>query len=277
MPDDIQDEIAELVDNLPHKRDDESQRSSSTWRRKFHASAPESEPPAQRRPGILQRLRTNSHLQLLAPPLGKSLHRHRLPLHRRDRQGDNSVAHWSRFCLVPLFVASYFLNEQQTWTNLAQIASHSNDACIIASVTIHQFRRLLIDRGGMMHTRADRQEWSSLNWIFFFLRLPIGQYGPVSQLSRSEERCTGPFNWGEAHCAGEKVKRKIGPFLRKSLKNQTRTRTQQKGAQPATATRNPLARLPGARANEETNPTNKRLHQQILVRLNVLDLQWTIL
>ena len=113
--------------------------------------------------------------------------------------------------------------------------------------------------------------------VFFFLRLPIGQYGPVSQLSRSEERCTGPFNWGEAHCAGEKVKRKIGPFLRKSLKNQTRTRTQQKGAQPATATRNPLARLPGARAKEEKTTTNKRLHQQILVRLNVLDLQWTIL
>ena len=44
--------------------------------------------------------------------------------------------------------------------------------------------------------------------LFFFLRLPIGQYGPVSQLSRSEESCTGPFNWGEAHCAGEKVKRK---------------------------------------------------------------------
>ena len=68
--------------------------------------------------------------------------------------------------------------------------------------------------------------------LFFFLRLPIGQYGPVSQLSRSEESCTGPFNWGEAHCAGEKVKRKIGPFLRKSLKNQTRTRTQQKGRSP---------------------------------------------
>ena len=113
--------------------------------------------------------------------------------------------------------------------------------------------------------------------IFFFLRLPIGQYGPVSQLSRSEESCTGPFNWGEAHCAGEKVKRKIGPFLWKSLKNQTKTRTQQKGAQPATATRNPLARLPGARAKEEKTTTNKRLHKQILVRLNVLDLQWTIL
>ena len=114
-------------------------------------------------------------------------------------------------------------------------------------------------------------------WMPFFLRLPIGQYGSVSQLSRSEESCTGPFNWGEAHCAGEKVKRKIGPFLRKSLNNQTRTRTQQKGAQPATATRNPLARLPGARAKEEKITTNKRLHKQILVRLNVLDLQWTIL
>ena len=118
---------------------------------------------------------------------------------------------------------------------------------------------------------------SSPTRSFFFLRLPIGQYGPVSQLSRSEERCTGPFNWGEAHCAGEKVKRKIGPFLRKSLKNQTKTRTQQTGAQPATATRNPLARLPGARAKEEKTTTNKRLHKQILVRLNVLDLQWTIL
>ena len=112
---------------------------------------------------------------------------------------------------------------------------------------------------------------------FFFLRLPIGQYGPVSQLSRSEERCTGPFNWAEAHCASEKVKRKIGPFLRKSLKNQTRTRTQQKGAQPATATRTPW---PGSQVHgpkRKKNTTNKRLHQQILVRLNVLDLQWTIL
>ena len=56
-----------------------------------------------------------------------------------------------------------------------------------------------------------------LSNVFFFLRLPNGQYGPVSQLSRSEKCCTGPFNWGEAHCAGEKVKRKIGPFQRKSL------------------------------------------------------------
>ena len=82
--------------------------------------------------------------------------------------------------------------------------------------------------------------------IFFFLRLPIGQYGPVSQLSRSEESCTGPFNWGEAHCAGEKVKRKIGPFLRKSLENKTRTRTQQKGRSPP---RQPGTPRPGSQVH----------------------------
>ena len=44
---------------------------------------------------------------------------------------------------------------------------------------------------------------------FFFLRLPFDHHGPVSELSRSNlytQSCTGPLNWGEAHCAGEKVK-----------------------------------------------------------------------
>ena len=51
VPASIHDEIAELLENLPDKREDESLRSSSTWRRKFHVTSPESEPPAQRRPG----------------------------------------------------------------------------------------------------------------------------------------------------------------------------------------------------------------------------------
>ena len=80
----------------------------------------------------------------------------------------------------------------------------------------------------------------------FFLRLPNGQYGPVSQLSWSEKCCTGPFNWGEAHCAGENVKRRTGPFLRKSLKNQTRTTTQQKGRSPP---RQPGTPRPGSQVH----------------------------
>ena len=114
-----------------------------------------------------------------------------------------------------------------------------------------------------------------LAWIFF-LRLPTGQYGPVSQLSRSEERCTGPFNWGEAHCAGEKVKRKIGPFQWKSLWIKPNSKTT-KGRGPP---RQPGTPRPGSQVHgpkRKTTTTNKRLHKQILVRLNVLDLQWTVL
>ena len=111
---------------------------------------------------------------------------------------------------------------------------------------------------------------------FFFLRLPYGQYGPVSQLSRSEESCTGPFNWGEAHCAGEKVKRKIGPFQWKSLWIKSNSKTT-KGRGPP---RQPGTPRPGSQVHgpkRKTTTTNKRLHKQILVRLNVLDLQWTVL
>ena len=69
------------------------------------------------------------------------------------------------------------------------------------------------------------------------------------------------LNWSEAHCAGEKVKQKIGPFQRKSPWTK-QEQQHNKGAQPATATRNPPARLPGARAEktnhdkQETSKTN---------------------
>ena len=86
---------------------------------------------------------------------------------------------------------------------------------------------------------------------FFFLRLPNGQYGPVSRMFQPKTRYyTGPFNWGGAHCAGEKVKRKTGPFLQKSHQKQAKANR----AQPATVTRNPPARLPGTRAKKQTTP-----------------------
>ena len=97
-------------------------------------------------------------------------------------------------------------------------------------------------------------QWRSRG-SFFFLRLPNGQYGPVSRMSHPEypRHCTGPFNWGGAHCAGEKVKRKTGPFLQKSHQKQAKTNR----ARPATATRNPPARLPGARAKKQQHNTKE--------------------
>ena len=51
VPNDIQEEIAKLVDSFPQKREDELQRPSSTWRKKWPPTAPDSKPPSQQRPG----------------------------------------------------------------------------------------------------------------------------------------------------------------------------------------------------------------------------------
>ena len=82
-------------------------------------------------------------------------------------QGDSSVAHWTRFCVVPLFVALYFTRECDSFDNLAQIAASGSDSLIVASVVIHQFLRLLIERCGMLHHADGRNgaQWSLTNWI----------------------------------------------------------------------------------------------------------------
>ena len=57
--------------------------------------------------------------------------------------------------------------------------------------------------------------------------------------------------------------RQTGPLVKKSLNNNQTTKPQATAtrAQPATATRNPPARLPVARAKERT-ANNKRLHEE---------------
>ena len=115
---------------------------------------------------------------------------------------------------------------------------------------------------------ATRQSQAKKKNTIFFLRLPNGQYGPVSQLSRSEKCCTGPFNWGEAHCAGENVKRRTGPFLRKSPKNQKQEQQHDKGR---SRPRQPGTPRPGSQVHGPKTATkaHRRLHRQIQVRLNV--------
>ena len=93
--------------------------------------------------------------------------------------------------------------------------------------------------------------------FFFCFFFPLFFF--FSQLSRSEERCTGPFNWGEAHCAGEKETKDRTIPVEVSM-NQTKQQNNQ-GARPATATRNPPARLPGARAKEENNHNKQETSQ----------------
>ena len=115
---------------------------------------------------------------------------------------------------------------------LRELLARLGDACAQSDTEDRDLVLLASRHGAMVETAGELKAWLTGQlhcWVgqhylqnyqgvvFFFLRLPYGQYGLVSQLSRSEESCTGPFNWGEAHCAGEKVKRKIGPFQWKSL------------------------------------------------------------
>ena len=78
------------------------------------------------------------------------------------------------------------------------------------------------------------QEWSLNNdmlqqGFFSCVCLLASMTRSVNCLGQ-KKNCTGPFNWGEVHCAGEIVKRRAGPFQQKSLTNQTRTTTQQRDA-----------------------------------------------
>ena len=81
--------------------------------------------------------------------------------------GDNSISHWSRFCVVPLLVLNYFCAETQVYTNMAQSVNNGDYAIAVASVVLHQFRRLLLERGGMVHTQDARDlvTWNTQNWI----------------------------------------------------------------------------------------------------------------
>ena len=65
--------------------------------------------------------------------------------------GDNSSQHWARFCIVPVLVASIFSPTPTPVKSLDQLARVNTAGCAIASHILHQFRRLLLEHGGMQH------------------------------------------------------------------------------------------------------------------------------
>ena len=77
-------------------------------------------------------------------------------------QGDNSIGHWSRWCAVPVVVASILL-ELGDFSSLDQLARRGRRELIVATHIIHQYRRLLIDMGGFQHGEIIQQ--STAWWI----------------------------------------------------------------------------------------------------------------
>ena len=79
-------------------------------------------------------------------------------------QGDNSVAHWCRWCPIPVIVANYLLGDSCGVTSLDQCARQSSDACVIATHVLHQYRRLLIERGAFQHQEPNT-DFAPANWV----------------------------------------------------------------------------------------------------------------
>ena len=67
------------------------------------------------------------------------------------RHGDNSSQHWARFCIVPVLVANVLSPSPNSVKSLDQLARVNTAGCVIASHILHQFRRLLLEHGGMQH------------------------------------------------------------------------------------------------------------------------------
>ena len=68
-------------------------------------------------------------------------------------QSDNSAHHWARFCIVPILVLNVLHPAEVPWTSLDQAARMNKPGCVISTHILHQFRRLLIEHGGMQHTQ----------------------------------------------------------------------------------------------------------------------------
>ena len=77
-------------------------------------------------------------------------------------QGDNSIGHWARWCVVPVVVASVLLGIGD-FSSLDQLARRGRRELIVATHIIHQFRRLLLDMGGFQHGEMIQQ--STAWWI----------------------------------------------------------------------------------------------------------------
>ena len=78
--------------------------------------------------------------------------------------GDNTIGHWSRWCVVPLMVAWIIIRPPLPPLCLNQLACHSTRCAAICTLVIAAFRRLLRQEGAFYH-QTTSQEKSVWWWI----------------------------------------------------------------------------------------------------------------
>lgn len=68
--------------------------------------------------------------------------------------GDNTVGHWSRWCIAPIIVACHLLKTPFLSDCLNQIAGDGDRNTAVCSLVVAQFRRLLRQEGAFLHQDA---------------------------------------------------------------------------------------------------------------------------
>ena len=68
--------------------------------------------------------------------------------------GDNTIGHWTRWCVVPLIVAIAILQPNERETTLDQLASVGSRQAIVCTLILASFRRLLRQEGAFLHQQA---------------------------------------------------------------------------------------------------------------------------
>ena len=76
--------------------------------------------------------------------------------------GDNTIGHWTRWCIVPLLVAWILAQPGHPWATLNDIAVTSRRTATICTLVIAAFRRLLRQEGAFVH--QVRGEPKSVAW-----------------------------------------------------------------------------------------------------------------
>ena len=68
--------------------------------------------------------------------------------------GDNTIGHWTRWCVVPLIVAIAILQPCQLDLTMDQLACQSSRHAAVCTLVLASFRRLLRQEGAFLHQQA---------------------------------------------------------------------------------------------------------------------------
>ncbi len=68
--------------------------------------------------------------------------------------GDNTIGHWTRWCVVPLIVATAILRPGANNLTLCQLACQSPRNAVVCTLILACFRRLLRQEGAFLHQQA---------------------------------------------------------------------------------------------------------------------------